>query len=119
MKSGNIFLILICVGGIAAGQVLFKLTAQYMARTGGDGFSVWRYANAYFVFAIFIYATTTLLWVWVLRSVPLNVAYPFMALAFFIVPVMSWFFLGEDLGVRHLFGNLLIISGILVIAHGG
>jgi drug/metabolite transporter (DMT)-like permease len=116
MKANDIILILTCVVGIAAGQILFKLAAVSMAKGGGDGnLTLLRFFNPYLLTALVLYMVTTLLWVWVLRTVSLNLAYPFMALAFFLVPLLGSFLLGEDFGARHLFGNLLIISGILVI----
>ena len=115
MKTSDVILILTCVAGIAAGQILFKLAAVNMAGGGNGGFNLWRYLNPYLLTALVLYMATTLLWVWVLRTVSLNMAYPFMALAFFLVPLLSNFLLGEPFGTRHLIGNLLIISGILVI----
>jgi drug/metabolite transporter (DMT)-like permease len=61
-----------------------------------------------------IYAVATLLWVWILRVVPLNLAYPLMGLAFVIVPAMSALFLGESLRPNMLIGGLLITIGIYV-----
>ncbi len=116
MKGSEILHILLVVAGMTAGQILFKLAALAMARGEGGAFILWRFVNPYFLSALAIYMGTTFLWVWVLRTVPLNLAYPFMALAFFLVPLLSSFFLGEPFGMRHLLGNLLIFSGIVVIA---
>ena len=116
MKTGEAVLIVAVVVGMAAGQIFFKLAALAMPRGEGSSFILWRFINPYFLTALAIYMGTTFLWVWVLRTVPLNLAYPFMALAFFLVPLLSSFFLGEPFGARHLLGNLLIFTGIVVIA---
>ncbi len=71
-----------------------------------------------FIAALCIYGAATVLWVWVLRFIPLNVAYPVYALAFIIVPVASYFLLTEPIGLKHLLGGLLIVAGVFVIARG-
>ena len=50
----------------------------------------------------------------VLKATPLRIAYPFAALAFFIVPVLSHFFLGEDLHWNTFAGAFLIALGVWV-----
>jgi drug/metabolite transporter (DMT)-like permease len=50
--------------------------------------------------------------VWLLKTLPLNVAYPFVGLAFVIVPLLAAFFLDEPLDWRHLAGGALIASGV-------
>jgi len=59
-----------------------------------------------------LYGVTTLGWVWILRHAPLHLAYPFMGLAFLIVPTLAWAFLGEPLGWRTLAGGALIMAGV-------
>jgi drug/metabolite transporter (DMT)-like permease len=72
--------------------------------------------NPFLLGGLFVYFATTFLWIWLLRTVPLSVAYPFMALAFLFVPIMGATFLGEPLTVRSVIGAALIITGIWVIA---
>ena len=59
-----------------------------------------------------LYGITTLAWVWILRSAPLHLAYPFMGLAFLIVPTLAWMLLGEPLHWRTLAGGALIMAGV-------
>jgi drug/metabolite transporter (DMT)-like permease len=105
-------LTLLCVAMIASGQILFKLAAEESKRAGDNLLAGWLTWS--FLGALFIYGAATLLWVWVLRHLPLNVAYPFFALAFIIVPVLAHFFLNEPLSVRHLIGGALILAGVVV-----
>lgn len=115
MTLANLALTLATVLAIASGQVLFKLGAL-ASNTAGDGVSlVSRYANAYLITALVVYAAATALWVYVLKSVPLNIAYPFMGLAFVIVPLLAAAFLGEPLAWRHLVGGLVIAVGIWIV----
>ena len=56
----------------------------------------------------------TVLWVYVLRTVPLSAAYALFALAFVIVPLLAHFVLGEPLTANVLVGGVVIVAGILI-----
>ena len=56
----------------------------------------------------------SVLWLLVLRKVPLNLAYPFVALAFIFVPVLGHYLLGEPLRLQSLLGAALIGLGVWV-----
>lgn len=102
---------------ISAGQVLFKLTGgRVEARgDGGIGGLLRTLLDPYLLLAFAIYGSATLLWVHVLRHMPLSQAYPFMALSFVLVPIASLLFFGETLGPRYWLGAGLIVAGMLVI----
>ena len=78
-------LALACAIALSTGQILFKACANEMARHGGPTLA----AAAYLLVAMLIYGVTSLAWVWLLRSVELGKVYPFMALAFVLVPLGS------------------------------
>jgi drug/metabolite transporter (DMT)-like permease len=59
---------------------------------------------------------STLLWTWILRSVPLSSAYPFMALAFVFVPIICYLFLGETISQRQMAGATLIVAGVMFVS---
>jgi len=111
MQTWHIATIVLCVIGIAAGQVLFKFVALGMQNTDTVLDSK---VLVPFVAALALYAVVTLVWIWVLQFVPLSLAYPFMALSFVLVPVASWLLLAEQLGVRYIVGVLLIGAGVLL-----
>ena len=117
MSVTNVLLTILCVVGISCGQVLFKIAAR-SASASTDVLSVGRdlALNPFLLGGLVVYLATTFLWIWLLRTVPLSVAYPFMALAFLFVPIMGAAFLGEPLSFRNALGGALIISGIWVIA---
>ena len=69
-----------------------------------------------FGFAMFIYGVATLLWISLLRYVPLNKAYVFMALSFVLVPIASYFVFREHITVGYWIGVALIVSGVIVAA---
>lgn len=105
-----------CVFLISAGQLLFKLTA-----------STWEQKATVFSLpvlftagvAIFIYASATILWIFLLRYAPLNRLYPYMALSFVFVAVGGRFLYGESMSIGMLVGLGLIVAGVTAIAKFG
>lgn len=105
------FMAVLCVLGIATGQLLFKVGANYLHESGT--FFCFRVAVVLF-FAFSLYGVTTIGWVWVLQKVDLGKVYPLMALAFVFVPVGSYFLFGERFHIHYFFGVVLILIGIMV-----
>ncbi len=107
---------LLCVLGISIGQLLFKKAAANLPATLSlAGFL----QNWWLMAALVLYGFTTLGWVWILRHAPLHVAYPFMGLAFLIVPTLAWLLLGEPVGWRTLVGGVLILVGVALASTNG
>lgn len=104
---------LVCVVGISLGQLLFKKAALLIPAHAG--WRDWAF-NGWLITALALYGATTLLWIWVLRTAPLHLAYPFMGLAFVLVPVMGWMLLREPLHLQTLLGGTLILAGITLAA---
>jgi drug/metabolite transporter (DMT)-like permease len=111
MSPFNLVLTLGSVFAIGVGQILFKLAAQSAGRGSG---SAWDLLNPWLFAALAVYAVATALWVWVLKSAPLHIAYPFMGFAFIVVPVLAAAFLGEPLDWRVLAGAALVGGGVAV-----
>lgn len=105
------FVAIVCVLGIAAGQILFKLSASAMHKAGS--YFDLRSLMILFV-ALALYGITTLAWVWVLQKIELGRAYPLMAMAFVLVPIGSHFVFGERFQVQYFVGVAMIMVGILV-----
>ncbi|WP_442594956.1 4-amino-4-deoxy-L-arabinose-phospho-UDP flippase [Parapusillimonas sp. JC17] len=102
---------LLCVLGIAAGQILFKLSAAAL-QASGSFFDVRTAATLLSAFAL--YGITTIGWVWVLQKADLGKVYPLMALAFVLVPLGSHFVFGERFQPMYFLGVALIMAGIVV-----
>lgn len=102
---------LICVVGIAGGQILFKLSAISLKKTGNifDPSTMWL-----LFWALALYGVMTLAWIWVLQKADLGRIYPLMALAFVIVPLGSHYFFGERFQPQYFAGIVLIMIGIFV-----
>jgi drug/metabolite transporter (DMT)-like permease len=101
---------------IAAGQILFKRAAsQIPAGSGGSWILEVARLPTMWV-AVALYAAATLLWVRILTTVPLSRAYPFVALAFVLVPAAGYFFFHEPITIRYALGTALIVVGVAVAA---
>ena len=102
---------ILCVIGITAGQILFKLSANSLHRAG----TLLDAGTLLLLLAAFLlYGITTVGWVWLLQKVELGQVYPFMALSFALVPLASHFVFGEQFEARYFAGVALIALGIVV-----
>ncbi len=99
---------------VSAGQILFKRASEHAGAPDLSGL-VPLLLNPYLITALVIYGVGTIVWVYVLKTVPLITAYPFMALTFCAVPALAWLFLGETLTLRYALGTGLIIAGVLIV----
>ncbi len=101
----------LCVIGIAIGQILFKLTADSIQKTG----NYLDVRGLTFLFmALVLYGVTTLGWVWVLQKIELGKVYPLMALAFVLVPLGSHLLFGERFQLHYFIGVAFIMAGIVI-----
>ena len=70
--------------------------------------------NTWLYVALAVYGLATVVWVALLRQVPLQLAYPFVALAFFFVPILAHWFLGEALRWQSFLGAAFILAGVWI-----
>lgn len=110
MSLRNAILLALNVLALSVGQVLFKLAARAIDGTEPALRQV--LFNGALWSALVVYGLATAFWVALLREVPLHVAYPFVALAFFFVPVMAHVVLGEPLRWQTLAGAAVIFVGV-------
>lgn len=99
---------------IAMGQVLFKMTSATAGDLSLKGLLALA-ANPVLIAALALYGFGTIVWIYVLKSVPLTIAYSFMGLTFCFVPVLAQVFFGEPLTLRYALGTALIFAGLLAI----
>jgi len=55
------------------------------------------------------------LWVWILTFTPLSRAYPFVALAFAITPLLGGWIFGEPIDLRLGLGITVILCGLFLV----
>jgi len=100
-----------CVMAISIGQIMFKLCATEI-KVAGTPFAA--KPILLFVSSMVIYGLATLAWIWVLQKLDLSRAYPFMAAAFILVPLGSYFLLGEKMNLQYAIGSSIILLGVIV-----
>jgi drug/metabolite transporter (DMT)-like permease len=105
-----------CVLAISAGQILFKRLGVEI-QAGSGLFSSKVIVMALTAFSI--YGVATILWIYLLRFVPLNKAYLFMSLSFVFVPLAGHFFLAEKVSLGAIVGAAIIVLGIFVASKFG
>ncbi len=113
----QILLLASYAAGMSGGQLLFKLAALRSA--AGDG-SLWErllglLSNVYFIAALVLYGGFAILWVWILTVIPLSRAYPFVALAFALTPLLGGLVFGDSISYRLLAGILFILCGLFFV----
>ncbi len=102
---------------LASGQILFKMAAED-ARERGGSFVVALFLQPRFILALALYGALTLLWTWILSKVPLSRAYPFVALAFVVTPILANWLLGERISGSVMVGTALVMAGLMVVVYG-
>jgi drug/metabolite transporter (DMT)-like permease len=108
----QIVLILSTVFLLSVGQILFKLASADIILSYPE--MLRSFINFKLMFALSIYAIATLLWIVALKELPLRVAYSFVGMTFFIVPILAHFVLGETLSWNTYVGAGIIAVGVIV-----
>jgi drug/metabolite transporter (DMT)-like permease len=115
MSVAKLIVLLLYALGMSLGQVMFKVAADRAKARAADGFLEPLVTDGYFLAAVAIYGVLTLVWVWILTSVPLSRAYPFVVLAFVFTPAFAVLFFNESVNTWYLMGLALILSGLGIL----
>jgi multidrug transporter EmrE-like cation transporter len=103
----------------SAAQIMLKLGVRG-ASAAVDGasmtFLVSAGLNPYVICGVSMHVAALVLWLFALRHVDVSYAYPFIALGFILVLLMSTLWLNESLNAWRIAGVLLISTGILVVS---
>lgn len=75
--------------------------------------------NALSLAAIILYGLGFLTWMKALRELPLSIAYPFMSLTTLLVPILSFWLLGERLSGPQWLFLIVIFIGVVGFAMSG
>lgn len=104
----------ILLGGI--GQFLLKLGADRIRPAPTLWLTLWRLAwIPQLSLGLFCFGTSFLLWLFVLRRLPLSVAYPMVSLNYLIVTALAVLVLHERFTLAKAVGLVLIMLGVLAI----
>ena len=117
------WLILLSVASGVMGQTCLKIG---LTQAGGNASSDTLFSliglilrSPLVLAGLFLYALGAIAWIAVLRRMDLSYAYPFLALNFVLIALVSQAFLGEEIPWIRWAGIGAICAGILLIAGGG
>jgi drug/metabolite transporter (DMT)-like permease len=112
LRIAGLFVVALSLGG---GQLLFKLAADRLVIGQGLARLAASFLTVPMAGALVLYGLTTVLWVYLLHGLALSRAYPFIALAFAIVPFLGWLLLDETLGAQYWIGLAIMLAGLYVV----
>lgn len=108
----------ILLGGI--GQFLLKLGADRIKPEASLWLSLWRLLwIPQLSLGLLCFGTSFLLWIFVLRRLPLSIAYPMVSLNYLIVTLLAVLVLHERFTLSKAVGLGLIMLGVAVISGRG
>jgi uncharacterized membrane protein len=88
-----------------------QLTTQGWAWTGISGLaSTWTWLGILFMILSLVS------WLYVLRQVPLSIAFPLSNVVHVLVPLSCWMFLGELISAKRWCGIALVLIGLVIVA---
>jgi len=73
--------------------------------------------NPYIVLGFALYGLGAILWLGVLAKIDVGQAYPFVGLGFVLTMGFGILFLGEAFSLMRAAGTLLVIGGVVLVAH--
>ncbi len=103
---------------VTAAELFLKMGARATAHmsagpswTGITGLaSIWTWLGMVFLILSLVS------WLYILRNVPLSVAFPLSHVVHVFIPLASWFFLHEIISTTRWLGIGLLIIGLLIVA---
>ena len=102
---------------LVASQVLLKLSLQRASQQASSGMAlVWALLALWtFWLAVGSTAGAAAIWVLVLRTAPLSVAYPMISLGYVLMIPVARILFGEAITVPRVAGAVLILIGVTVL----
>jgi uncharacterized membrane protein len=118
-KMNVIIIILTGILCASLGQVFWKLGMNAVGAI--DNFSisgiVSMFLNPLVFLGLLMYGLSTIFWLIALSQKDLSYVYPFIALTFIIVLLLSKFLLHENVGIYRIVGTLIIIAGLIIVVN--
>jgi drug/metabolite transporter (DMT)-like permease len=102
---------------VTASETLLKIGATETRKLAG-----WEWTGVIGLSSLWIWGAICLVimsflcWIYVLRHIPLSVAFPMSNVVHVLVPLSSWIFLGETISTRRWCGIAVVIVGLAVVA---
>jgi multidrug transporter EmrE-like cation transporter len=111
-----IVLLLVSVSLGAAGQLCLKYGVSLLGEGASFVALVKGILTPYVFGGFLLYGISSIIYLNVLSRLDLSYAYPFVALSFVMVTVLSWHFLDEQLPLLRIAGLALILAGVFTVA---
>ena len=102
---------------VTASETLLKLGASETERVAG-----WEWTGLLSLTSIWIWCAIGLVilsflcWIYVLKYIPLSIAFPLSNVVHVLVPLSCWIFLSENISPRRWCGIAIVILGLAVVA---
>jgi drug/metabolite transporter (DMT)-like permease len=113
MNKVDLLKCLVCAGGISCGQLLFKMASSQLNK-GVSALDIKFILLVGLSFAL--YAATSILWIFLLKRIPLSTGYIFLASTYVIVPFCAALLFDEVLRPQFWIGATLIGAGVFITA---
>ena len=102
---------------VTAAETLLKVGASKTERVAGWEWtgllplgSIWTW------WAIALIVLSFLCWIYVLKYIPLSIAFPLSNVVHVLIPLNCWIFLGEHISHRRWCGIAIVILGLALVA---
>jgi uncharacterized membrane protein len=112
-----IIIILIGIIFASVGQIFWKIGMNSMGpiTTYTPSTLITIFLNPYILSGLAMYGLGTVFWLIALSKRDLSFVYPFIALTFIIVLILSNVILKENIGIYRIIGTFVIILGLILI----
>ncbi len=116
MHGAEFAMTLASVALIGFGQILFKLAARDAAFSGLSWRTLASWLSPAMLGALVVSVVATVLWIRVLRTASLGLAYPLYALTFVVVPVLDALLFDAPFALHHWVGAAAIVGGVWLMS---
>ncbi|MBV9009469.1 MAG: EamA family transporter [Verrucomicrobia bacterium] len=103
---------------VTASEVFLKLGAAETAVHGsmGEWLGISALASLWVWAGIACLVLSFVCWIYVLKHLPLSVAFPLTNVVHVTIPISSWIFLGEAITARRWMGIVVVVAGLALVA---
>lgn len=112
-----IYILLITnVSLMSIGQLFFKQSAIFVNNNPNLNIVYCYLFNPWFYAAVAFFAVATFIWVQILTTMKISVAYPILSVSYVITAAGAYYFFGERLSPMNIAGILLIMFGVSLVS---
>jgi len=115
------FLIAVSIAAMTAAQLLLKKGMLVIGQTPQSfgevlGFFGKAFSNLYIIGGLICTLITALVWIVAVSKNELSYLYPFMAVTYLLVVLLSWWLFHENVTVLRIIGTAVICVGVFLVA---